>query len=75
MDLTKGDPVSDTDREQSREPETVVEEVMREVEDAETRVTDRDDRHGARRAGDGDTGEAGEAITPNTRAQEESRGD
>ncbi|MEU5184853.1 hypothetical protein [Streptomyces longwoodensis] len=64
--------MSDTDREQSREPETAVEEVMREVEDAETRVTD---RHGARRAGDGDTGEAGEAITPNTRAQEQSRGD
>ncbi|MFJ4809095.1 hypothetical protein [Streptomyces longwoodensis] len=67
--------MSDTDREQSREPETAVEEVMREVEDAETRVTDRDGRHGARRASDGDTGEAGEAITPNTRAQEESRGD
>ncbi|MEU5256542.1 hypothetical protein [Streptomyces longwoodensis] len=67
--------MSDTDREQSREPETAVEEVMREVEDAETRVTDRDDRHGAGHAGDGDTGEAGEAITPNTRAQQESRGD
>ncbi|MEU3512963.1 hypothetical protein ABZ733_34940 [Streptomyces longwoodensis] len=67
--------MSDTDREQSREPETGVEEVMREVEDAETRVTDRDDRHDARRAGDGGTGEAGEAITPNTRAQDESRGE
>ncbi|MFI1372121.1 hypothetical protein ACH4UY_08935 [Streptomyces longwoodensis] len=66
--------MSDTDREQSREPETAVQEVMREVEDAETRVTD-DDRHGTRRAGDGDTGEAGEAITPNTRAQEESQGE
>ncbi|MFJ6527494.1 hypothetical protein ACIQMZ_19695 [Streptomyces longwoodensis] len=65
--------MSDTDREQSSEPETAVQEVMREVEDAETRVTD--DRHGARRAGDGDTGEAGEAITPNTRAQEESQGE
>jgi hypothetical protein len=75
MDLTKGDPVSDTDREQSREPETAVQEVMREVEDAETRVTDHDDRHDDGHAGDGDTGEAGEAITPNTRAQEESQGE
>jgi hypothetical protein len=49
-------------------PETALEEVLHEAEEAETRVTDsaRQRRH---------RGEAGEAITPNERAQEESRHD
>ncbi|MEU3841333.1 hypothetical protein AB0E88_15040 [Streptomyces sp. NPDC028635] len=52
----------------SRRPETALEEILHEVEDAEKRVTDdeRDKRH---------RGEAGEAITPNARAEEESQGD
>ncbi|GAA3494880.1 hypothetical protein GCM10019016_019800 [Streptomyces prasinosporus] len=51
-----------------KEPETAVEEVLREVEEAERRT--REDSAGRRHRG-----EAGEAITPNTGAQEESRGD
>lgn len=49
-------------------PETALEQVLHEAEEAETRVTDsaRQRRH---------RGEAGEAITPNDRAQEESRHD
>ncbi|MFF9410161.1 hypothetical protein ACF1B0_32230 [Streptomyces anandii] len=44
-------------------PRTAVGEVLREFEDAETDVAEeRDRRH---------SGEAGEAITPNTRAQEQ----
>ncbi|MFB6847446.1 hypothetical protein ACFCXS_21645 [Streptomyces sp. NPDC056373] len=48
--------------------ETALEEVLREVEDAENRTGDsaEERRH---------WGEAGEAITPNTRAQKESEGD
>jgi magnesium-transporting ATPase (P-type) len=46
--------------------ETALEEVLREVEDAENRTRDSERRH---------RGEAGEAITPNTRAQEQSEGD
>lgn len=49
-------------------PGTALEEVLHEVEEAETRVTD-SDRQRRRR------GEAGEAITPNERAQEESHHD
>ncbi len=50
-----------------KQSESALEEVLREVEDAErrTRDTDEDRRH---------RGEAGEAITPNTEAQEESSG-
>lgn len=50
-----------------KQSESALEEVLREVEDAErrTRDTDEDRRH---------HGEAGEAITPNTEAQEESSG-
>ncbi|KOU61847.1 hypothetical protein ADK57_26945 [Streptomyces sp. MMG1533] len=48
-------------------PETALEEVLREVEEAETRAQE---SAGRRRRG-----EAAEAITPNTRAQEESGGD
>jgi hypothetical protein len=51
-----------------RKPETALEEVLREIENAENRTQD---SAGQRRH----RGEAGEAITPNTRAQEESQGD
>ncbi|MCP9989506.1 MULTISPECIES: hypothetical protein [Streptomyces] len=51
-----------------KQSESALEEVLREVEDAERRTqdTDEDRRH---------RGEAGEAITPNTEAQEESSGE
>ncbi|MEU3759048.1 hypothetical protein ACWDPF_08040 [Streptomyces albogriseolus] len=51
-----------------KQSESALEEVLREVEDAErrTRDTDEDRRH---------RGEAGEAITPNTEAQEEASGE
>ncbi|CAL9361403.1 hypothetical protein SUDANB1_00669 [Streptomyces sp. enrichment culture] len=49
-------------------PETALEEVLREVEDAETRTRDSDEQRRHR-------GEAGEAVTPNARAQDESEGD
>ncbi|MFJ1967868.1 hypothetical protein ACIO93_04285 [Streptomyces sp. NPDC087903] len=49
-------------------PETALEEVLKEVEDQENRTRDStDQRH--------HTGEAAEAITPNTTAQENSRGE
>jgi hypothetical protein len=51
-----------------RKLETALEEVLREIENAENRTQD---SAGQRRH----RGEAGEAITPNTRAQEESQGD
>jgi hypothetical protein len=48
--------------------ESALDEVLREVEEAERRTqeSDEDRRH---------HGEAGEAVTPNTRAQEESEGE
>ncbi|WP_411147787.1 hypothetical protein [Streptomyces sp. A30] len=49
-------------------PETALEEVLSEIEDAETRTRDSAEQRRHR-------GEASEAITPNTRAQEESEGD
>lgn len=49
-------------------PDTAFEEVMDEIADAERRTRD---TAGQRRR----RGEAGEAITPNTRAQEESEGE
>ncbi|GAA3984546.1 hypothetical protein [Streptomyces plumbiresistens] len=49
-------------------PETALEEALRETEDAETRTRDSAEQRRHR-------GEASEAITPNTRAQEESEGD
>jgi hypothetical protein len=55
----------DKKREPGDRPDTALEEVLHEVEEAETHITDSD---GRRRRG-----EAGEAITPNERAQEESR--
>ncbi|MFJ4974858.1 hypothetical protein ACIP6X_05865 [Streptomyces coeruleorubidus] len=51
-----------------KQPETALEEVLREIEDAENRTQDSGEQRRHR-------GEAGEAITPNTRAQEESHGD
>ncbi|MGA4899120.1 hypothetical protein ACPCAJ_14790 [Streptomyces griseoincarnatus] len=48
--------------------ESALDEVLREVEEAERRTQESDEdrrRHG----------EAGEAITPNTQAQEESKGE
>ncbi|MDG9719477.1 hypothetical protein [Streptomyces sp. DH24] len=57
------------DRKRSEEqPNTALEEVLAEVEEAERRTTETD-RQRRRR------GEAGEAITPNTGAQEQSSGD
>ncbi|MER5831902.1 hypothetical protein ABT116_13950 [Streptomyces sp. NPDC002130] len=56
-------------KEQHGKPaETALEEVLREVEDAENRTRDSAEERRHR-------GEAGEAITPNTRAQEKSEGD
>ncbi|MFI0503999.1 hypothetical protein ACH3WN_14245 [Streptomyces albogriseolus] len=51
-----------------KQSESALEEVLREVEEAErrTRESDEDRRH---------RGEAGEAVTPNTQAQEESSGE
>ncbi|WP_217237848.1 hypothetical protein [Streptomyces sp. AC555_RSS877] len=59
-----------SDRKDGRtdEPGTAFEEVLREVEDAETRTRDSAEQRRHR-------GEASEAITPNTRAQEESEGE
>jgi hypothetical protein len=51
-----------------KQPETALEEVLSEIEDAEKRT---EDSPGQRRH----RGEAAEAITPNTRAQQESEGD
>ncbi|MFK4103375.1 hypothetical protein ACI2L1_25505 [Streptomyces sp. NPDC019531] len=51
-----------------QKPETALGEVLQEIEDAEKHTQDSDDESGRR-------GEAGEAITPNTRAQEESEGE
>ncbi len=57
------------DRKQPKErPETAIEEVLDEFADAEHRVRESPEERRRR-------GEAGEAITPNTRAQEESEGD
>lgn len=55
-----------SEQEDREEPRTAVEEVLREVEEAERRTAE---------AAGHDRGEAGEAVTPNTEAQEESQGD
>ncbi|WP_309059103.1 hypothetical protein [Streptomyces sp.] len=52
-----------------KEPRTAVEEVLREVEEAERRTREESAERRRHR------GEAGDAITPNPEAQEESRGD
>ncbi|WP_328407808.1 hypothetical protein OG542_02630 [Streptomyces violaceus] len=51
-----------------KQPETALEEVLREIEDAENRAEDPAEQRRHR-------GEAGDAITPNERAQEESEGE
>jgi hypothetical protein len=51
-----------------KKPETALEEVLREIEEAENRTQNSAEQRRHR-------GEAGEAITPNERAQEESHGD
>ncbi|QIJ66164.1 hypothetical protein [Streptomyces sp. JB150] len=53
---------------EEEQPETAFEEVLREILDEERRVRDTEEQ---RRQ----DGEAGEAITPNTRAQEQSEGE
>ncbi|MFJ4621738.1 hypothetical protein [Streptomyces sp. NPDC088812] len=57
----------DSERHHDR-PATALQEVMREIEEAELRADDPRAEHRPR-------GEAGEAITPNTRAEEESQGE
>ncbi|MFD7689200.1 hypothetical protein [Streptomyces sp. NPDC059781] len=57
-----------SERDDHKKPETAVDEVLREVEEAERSPEDSPGRRRHR-------GEAGEAVTPNTEAQEESRGD
>ena len=54
--------------EKRQKPDTALDEVVREVEDAERRTRDSEDKRAHR-------GEAGDALTPNTRAQEESEGE
>jgi hypothetical protein len=61
--------MSDEDDRTEEKPETAREEVLREILDAERRVREDDEEERGHR------GEAGEAITPNTRAQEESQGE
>jgi hypothetical protein len=60
--------VTDDRKRAEEQPKTALDEILAEVEDAERRTTD-SDRQRRRR------GEAREAITPNTRAQEQSSGD
>ncbi|MFF4585237.1 hypothetical protein [Streptomyces sp. NPDC001388] len=50
-------------------PKSALEEVLREIEDAETRADDPEDERRRRRR------EAAEAITPDQRGREESRRD
>ncbi|MFE7843344.1 hypothetical protein ACFU53_47035 [Streptomyces sp. NPDC057474] len=61
---------NDKHEEQGRndKPDTALDEVLHEAEEAETRVTDSEKRRRRR-------GEAGDAITPNEQAQEESHRD
>ncbi|MFJ8079169.1 hypothetical protein ACIQ6Y_00885 [Streptomyces sp. NPDC096205] len=61
--------MSDEDTRPEEQPETAREEVLREILDAERRVGEDDEEERRHR------GEAGEAITPNTEAQEESQGE
>ncbi|MEU6258368.1 hypothetical protein [Streptomyces sp. NPDC047043] len=60
--------MSDDRKHAEEEPRTALDEVLREIEDAERRPGD---PAGERRR----KGEAADAITPNTRAQEESEGE
>ncbi|MFF0092329.1 hypothetical protein ACFYSF_20550 [Streptomyces canus] len=54
--------------EKKQKPDTARDEVLHEFEDAEKRVQGPDDKRGHK-------GEAADATTPNTRAQEESEGE
>ncbi|AYC36717.1 hypothetical protein [Streptomyces griseorubiginosus] len=54
--------------EKKQKPDTALDEVVREVEDAEKRTHESDDKRGHR-------GEAGDALSPNTDAQEQSEGE
>ncbi|MEV7736041.1 hypothetical protein AB0O75_28865 [Streptomyces sp. NPDC088921] len=54
--------------EKKQKPDTALDEVLHEFEDTEKRVQDPDAQRGHK-------GEAADATTPNTRAQEESQGE
>ncbi|MER7487572.1 hypothetical protein ABTY20_17000 [Streptomyces sp. NPDC126497] len=56
-----------SERDDREKPGTALDEVLREVEEAERRTEDAGGSH--------HRGEASDAVTPNTEAQEESRGD
>jgi hypothetical protein len=60
--------VSNGGKQHEEHPETAFEEVIDEIADAERRTRDSAEQRRRR-------GEAGDAITPNTRAQEESEGE
>jgi hypothetical protein len=65
---TEGDVVSDDRKQRDEHADTAFEEVMDEIADAERRTRESAEQRRHR-------GEAGEAITPNTHAQEESEGE
>ena len=60
--------MTDGKKQHKEHPETAFEEVIDEIADAERRTRDSAEQRRRR-------GEAGDAITPNTRAQEESEGE
>ncbi|KUO02908.1 hypothetical protein [Streptomyces caeruleatus] len=60
--------MSDERKPRREQPETALEEALKEMSDAAHRTEDSPERRRRR-------GEAGEAVTPNTRAQEESGGE
>ncbi|MBD0839627.1 MULTISPECIES: hypothetical protein [unclassified Streptomyces] len=60
--------MSDEREHREEPPRTAGEEVLREIREAAHRTRDSDDERRRR-------GEAADAVTPNTRAQEESEGD
>lgn len=66
--MSANDKHPDDKHREEEQPETAFEEVLQEILDEERRVRDTEEqrRH---------DGEAGEAITPNTRAQEQSEGE
>jgi hypothetical protein len=66
--VSANDKHPDDKHREEEQPETAFEEVLQEILDEERRVRDTAEqrRH---------DGEAGEAITPNTRAQEQSEGE
>jgi hypothetical protein len=66
--VSANDKHPDDKHREEEQPETAFEEVLQEILDEERRVRDTEEqrRH---------DGEAGEAITPNTRAQEQSEGE